>query len=392
MPDFLHGIEIIEIDNGIRPIMTVASSMIGLVGTAPDADDAAFPLDTPVLITGPRQAAGLGVAGTLPDAYQQVYGEQVSTMIVVRVAEGAAAADTRAAVVGAAASATGVWALVNAQALIGVTPRILAAPGFTSNAPGATEAAPAAMALISVAERIKAVAVIDGPNTTEAAALADVGLYGSQRMLYCDPAVRISARGAIVTRPASATMAGVLSRTDAEKGFWHSHSNMVLNGVVGTARPIAFGVSDTATEANRLNKAGVTTIVNRNGFRTWGNRSPTADANWAFLSVRRTADMIYESIEASMLWAMDRPFSEQLLRDIRDSVKSYLSTLEQRGAILGGDCWLDPELNTEATMKAGQLYLDFDIEPPAPLERLTFRAFRNGSYYDELVAAVGAAA
>ena len=93
-----------------------------------------------------------------------------------------------------------------------------------------------------------------------------------------------------------------------------------------------------------------------------------------------------------MLWAMDRPFSEQLLRDIRDSVKSYLSTLEQRGAILGGDCWLDPELNTEATMKAGQLYLDFDIEPPAPLERLTFRAFRNGSYYDELVAAVGAAA
>ena len=91
-----------------------------------------------------------------------------------------------------------------------------------------------------------------------------------------------------------------------------------------------------------------------------------------------------------MLWAMDRPFSEQLLRDIRDSVQDYLETLRMRGAILGGDCWLDPELNTEATLKAGQVYINFDIEPPAPLERLSFRAHRNGSYYDELVSAVAA--
>ena len=98
--------------------------------------------------------------------------------------------------------------------------------------------------------------------------------------------------------------------------------------------------------------------------------------------------MVYESIEAAHLWAMDRPFSAQLLLDIRDSVQAYLDILATRGAILGGRVWLDPELNTEATLKAGQLYLDFDLEPPAPLERLTFRAHRNGSYYDELVAAV----
>ncbi len=68
---FLHGIEIIEIDNGIRPIQTVASSVIGIVGTAPLADAAAFPLNMPVLIAGPRQAATLGATGTLLDAYQQ---------------------------------------------------------------------------------------------------------------------------------------------------------------------------------------------------------------------------------------------------------------------------------------------------------------------------------
>ena len=34
---------------------------------------------------------------------------------------------------------------------------------------------------------------------------------------------------------------------------------------------------------------------------------------------------------------------------------------------------------------AGPLYVDFDIEPPAPLERLTFRAHRNSGYYEELI-------
>ncbi|MFY0623594.1 MAG: hypothetical protein JXQ89_18085 [Pelagimonas sp.] len=56
------------------------------------------------------------------------------------------------------------------------------------------------------------------------------------------------------------------------------------------------------------------------------------------------------------------------------------------------ECWLDAELNTEVTLKAGELYLDFDMEPPAPLERLKFRAHRNGAYYKDLVQSVKAAA
>ena len=38
MPDyFLHGVEVVEIDNGPRPIRTARSSVIGLIGTAPEA-------------------------------------------------------------------------------------------------------------------------------------------------------------------------------------------------------------------------------------------------------------------------------------------------------------------------------------------------------------------
>lgn len=393
MPDqFLHGVEVVEIDDGLRPIATVKSSILGFVGTAPAAQADDFPLNTPVLVTGPRMAAGLGVTGTLRDAYLAAYAQGVAVAIVVRVAEGNDAAATRANVIGDPTAGTGIHALMAATSATGQTPRILAAPGFTSSDPD-DGVNPVVSALLTVAGKLRAVVVADGPNTNEADALAWAGLHASDRLYVVDPTVRVfdTVAAAPVTRPASAFAAGLISRRDRDKGFWWSPSNQVVMGITATARPIGFALSEPETEANRLNEGKVATIVRQDGFRLWGNRSTASDPLWAFLNVRRTADMVYESIEAAMLWAMDRPFSEQLLRDIKDSVQAYLNTLVARGAILGGRVWLDPELNTEATLKAGKLFLDFDIEPPAPLERLTFRAHRNGSYYDELVAALATA-
>ncbi|MCL6417925.1 phage tail protein, partial [Aestuariirhabdus sp. Z084] len=75
MPEqFLHGVEVVEIDSGPRPIKTVRSSVIGLIGTAPDADEDRFPYHTPILIAGKRsEAAGLGRTGTLPAAIDDIF-------------------------------------------------------------------------------------------------------------------------------------------------------------------------------------------------------------------------------------------------------------------------------------------------------------------------------
>ena len=90
MSSFLHGVEVIEIDAGPRPISTVRSSVIGLVGTAPDADATQFPLDTPVLIAGSRkEAAGLGATGTLPGVINDIFDQAGALVVVIRVAEGA---------------------------------------------------------------------------------------------------------------------------------------------------------------------------------------------------------------------------------------------------------------------------------------------------------------
>lgn len=388
---FLHGVEVIEIDGGLRPIQTVRSSVIGLVGTAEDADADAFPLDTPVMIAGSRlEAAKLGTTGTLPAAIDGIFDQAGAVVVVVRVAEGVDAAATMANVIGGVDAGTGDYlgmqCFLAAENVVKVTPRVLIAPGFTQNTAVVSE-------MISIAERLRAVIIADGPNTTDADAITFRENFGSDRVYVVDPWVRVfdTVTAAEVVQPPSARVAGVIARTDETRGFWWSPSNQLINGITGTARAVSFGLSDPLSRANLLNEDEVATIIQKDGFRLWGNRSCTADPLWAFLSVRRTADMIYESVERAHLWAMDRPLSAQLVLDIQNSVQAYLRSLTVRGAILGGSVWLNPELNTPAELKAGKLYMNFELEPSAPLEKLTFFATRNDGYYEELVAQVAAA-
>ena len=48
--EYQHGVRVLEISEGSRPIRTVSTAVIGLVCTAEDADATAFPLDTPCLL------------------------------------------------------------------------------------------------------------------------------------------------------------------------------------------------------------------------------------------------------------------------------------------------------------------------------------------------------
>ena len=388
MPEqFLHGVEVVEIDDGTRPIQTVKSSVIGLIGTAPDADPATFPLNTPVLIPGtPRKAKALGDKGTLKDGIDGIFDQTGAMVVVTRVEEGTDVAATISNIVGDATAGTGVHSLLAAQSTVKVVPRILCAPGFTSQRPDGN-ANPVVSELLGIAQRMRGVIIADGPNTTDSDAITYREDWGSDRIYVVDPHALVwdTDLNTSVAQPASARVAGLIARMDNDRGFWWSPSNQVINGIVGVSRPVDFNMSDTNCVANYLNEHEVATIVQKDGYRLWGNRTTASDPMWAFLSVRRTADMVYESIENAFLWAMDRPISANLVLDIQESVNAYLRHLVAVGATLGGKCWLDPELNSKEQLMAGKLFLDFDLEPPAPLEHLAFRAHRENGYYVELV-------
>lgn len=381
-----HGVEVVEIDDGIRPIQTARSSVIGIVGTAPDASAAGFPLDTPVLLATPRSAAGLGRTGTLPQAVRAIHAQGYAPIIVaIRVPDAADDPDTTqdehlAAVIGgtdtATGARTGIAALETARSALGVTPRILLAPGYS-------QYKTVADALIAQASKLRAVAIIDGPNSTTPQAIAYRTHFDTARAYLIDPwAV---ADGAVV--PVSPYVAGLIAKTDNERGFWWSPSNNPLLGIERPARPIDFGLGRADSEANLLNEPGVATLITEQGVRLWGNRTCSSDPKWAFLSVRRTADMIHESLLQAHLWAVDRAIGKAYVRDVQESVNAYLRHLKSVGAILGGRCWLDEELNSPANVAAGKVYFDFDFTPPAPAERVTFRSHLAADYAAEIFTA-----
>ena len=91
MPNFLHGVNVTEINEGISTVRTSSSSVIGVIGTAPDASATDFPLNTPVLIAGSlTEAAKLGNSGTLPAALDGILAQTSAAVVVVRIAEGVA--------------------------------------------------------------------------------------------------------------------------------------------------------------------------------------------------------------------------------------------------------------------------------------------------------------
>jgi len=379
---YLHGVRVVESNDGTRPISTAASAVIGVVGTAPQADATAFPLNTPTLIAGSRkEAAKLGATGTLPQAMDAILDQGGAVVVVIRVAESAVSATQTANVIGGVDAVTGDYtglqALLAAQSVVGFQPRILVAPGFSNQLAIATE-------MVSLANKLRAFCYLDGPNTNDADAQNYVASIGSKRAMVIDPWVKAfdTLSASEVVRPSSAVVAGLRAKTDTEKGFWWSMSNQNILGITGTVRAIDFKMGDITSRANLLNKNHVTTIIRENGFRMWGSRTTDKqDAKWAFEPVVRTGDLIADSIQEGLAWAVDRPINAKFLEDVATSVNNYIRHLVKMGALIGGECWVDPDLNSPDQLSQGKAYFKYDFTAPAPAEHIEITSVNVSDYY-----------
>lgn len=400
--DFLHGVEVVTVDDGLRPIRTASTSVIGVVGTAPDADEDAFPLNEPVLILGSRaKAADLDTvgdrAGTLPDALDDILTVTGAMVVVIRVDEGEDDDGTMSNVVGGVDSDTGkyqgVEALLAAGSEVGVKPRILIAPGFTHQREEDPEnqgeylANPVASALTSVAEKLRAFVIVDGPNTTDDEALKAREDFGSRRVFFHDPWYRIydTESEGTVTRPASAKIAGVVAWNDNTRGWHTSPSNQLVPGIQGLSREIDFTLGDPNCRANYLNANDVATTIREGGYRLWGNRTTSEDSKWAFLSHVRIADIINDSLLEAHMWAVDRNLTKTYLEDVTGGVQAFLNRMVAEGRIAGGSVWADPDLNTAEDMQAGRVVFDFDFSPYGVAEHIQFRSRMVNDYLEDLI-------
>lgn len=461
--NYLHGVETIELQNGIVPIRVVKSAVVGLVGIAPKGAK-----NTLTLVKNSVDAAKFGkrVPGfSIPQTLEAIFKQGAGTVLVVNVFDNAthvtpvtaesvtvtnrkatmafapvgatapvvtntgatvtyvagtdytiddygvitilapvgtiaesavlkvtyakldAAAITASVINGAIDGTTearsGFKCFVDAYNLFGFKPKVLIAPNYSSLNSVATN-------MISEAGTYRAITLIDAPaSTTVANAIAGRGPSGSINfntssdrawLLYPKVKEYDAPSDSNIDVAYSAYAAGVICATDNNLGYWFSPSNKEIKGIVGLERNISASVNDASTDANSLNEVGITTVFNSfgTGLRTWGNRSaafPSSTSPTTFISVRRTADIIDESVELASLQFVDLPINNGLIDSVRESVNSFIRTLIGRGALVDGECIYNPDLNPPTQIAAGQIVFTINMMPPTAAERITFNRF-----------------
>lgn len=370
----MHGITVNEPLTGTRPIAQVATAVIGICGTAPAADVDDFPLNKPILVTDVRATlAAIGATGSLPKALEAIALQCSPIIVMVRVAPGVDAAATETALLGNAGTYTGIHALLAAEGEFGVRPRILGVPGFDTQAVTA--------ALVTVAKKLRGFVYA---SCDAAASVGDAIEYREE----------FSARELMLIYPdfnafegqAVAIALGTRARIDQEMGWHKTLSNVAVAGVTGLSAPIFFDLQSGDNDAGLLNAAPVTTLVQMNGYRFWGNRTCSDEPLFAMESAVRTSQALQDSIARGLIWAIDKPVTKGLIRDVLETINANFRNLVAQGRIVGARAWFDASSNSADQLAAGKITIDYEFTACAPAENIVLNSRITDKFYAELSA------
>ncbi|MEL5266048.1 phage tail protein [Serratia marcescens] len=371
--DYHHGVRVLEINEGTRTITTVSTAIVGMVCTADDADATAFPLNTPVLLTDVLAASGkAGETGTLARSLDAIADQAKPVTVVVRVEQGDTEAETTTNIIGGidatTGKKTGMKALLAAQSLLGVKPRILGVPGHDSKAV-ATE-------LLSVAQSLRAFAYLSAygcKTVSEAIAYRENFSQREAMLIWPDFLSWDTVTNADATAFATARALGLRAKIDQQTGWHKTLSNVGVNGVTGISADVFWDLQDSAADANLLNKNDVTTLIRKDGYKFWGSRTCSDDPLFRFENYTRTAQVLADTMAEAHMWAVDMPLHPSLSKDVLEGIKAKFRELKSAGYIIDGNAWIDDAANDKDTLKAGKLVIDYDYTPVPPLENLLLR-------------------
>ncbi|RRZ95798.1 hypothetical protein EGK14_04395 [Erwinia sp. 198] len=122
---------------------------------------------------------------------------------------------------------------------------------------------------------------------------------------------------------ATARALGLRARIDNDTGWHKTLSNVGVNGVTGISAGVFWDLQQTGTDADLLNEACVTTLIRKDGFRFWGNRTCSDDPLFAFENYTRTAQVLADTMAEAHMWAVDKPLMPVLVPMPKAAVISH---------------------------------------------------------------------
>jgi phage tail sheath protein FI len=181
-------------------------------------------------------------------------------------------------------------------------------------------------------------AIIDLPQVSDDQALVDWRLryvtstfaaaYAPHvEIVHLDP----NAPNATRRVPPSGVVAGVYASTDARRGVWKAPAGVDVHGVVGLGEDY----TDARQDLLNPNAVNVLREFQQRGMVVWGARTASNDTEWRYVPVRRLANMIECSITTGTQWAVFEPNGQHLWESVRESVRQFLLDLWTDGALAG---------------------------------------------------------
>ena len=191
----------------------------------------------------------------------------------------------------------------------------------------------------------RAFLIIDSPKGATLAtmqsspSLTAVGTDASNSALYF-PWIRVQDpldENRVRAFPPSGLVAGVYARTDSHRGVWKAPAGIetTVSGAIGTEIPL------TDDENGTLNPLGINCIRTwpDRGTVVWGSRTLLGNdafaSVWKYVSVRRLALFIEESLLRGTRWIVFESNNESLWSQVRLLVDAFMNDLFRQGALQG---------------------------------------------------------
>lgn len=417
MTKIFHGLHIYEEDSGPAPIKINGTSVIGIIGEAPDAKSTKWPLNTPFLITKSpddlKSDETLGDTGSLVTGLRAIFETCPTFVVAIRVEN-------------AEAVPAAVKLFEKAGSIAKMVPKILCTNGYTkkvvsqvSNALSSLDvdddlseesneteksltADPVAVAFSNTAEKIRAIVVCDvpvGSNDSDSSGhtLSNVDDFFtgiSNKRVYPIWGGTISVNSSLsskksgpVSVASSVIVAATICKNDIQRAWSRSPSNMPIKTILGVNHPVSFSLTDPLCEADQLNKKGVACIVNYKGeFRLWGNcgLGVHTDKKWQFINIVRTYDIMVDALIESSMWAMDQGITSTYVEDVAVSQNIFYSKLKREGHITEAKCTPGEGTGTPDEIASGNVYWNIYWCGVYPANQMNYKTRMETEYLKDI--------
>jgi len=178
----------------------------------------------------------------------------------------------------------------------------------------------------------------------------------------------------------SGFMAGMWAKIDGRRGVWKAPAG-VETALLGIS-----GLVDEVEDARQgiLNPLGINCIRKMPGFGpvVWGARTLATRANpeWRYIPIRRTANMIRESLYNNIQWAVFEPNDHRLWASLRVNIDAFMNGLWRAGAFQGEKasdayfvrCNLGDTM-TQDDIDTGKVIVEVGFAPLKPAEFVIVR-------------------